>query len=126
MISEGVECFWLMRSPGGPIRVLGFEVASSEKTAKQKYRGTFSAKVHAFDMNSEVPWPLCKLVSKEEVLSTYPHLLQLNRRTGRPRAYFEFTVTKAKAAAKQTRKPATNSPSSPPEDTIVSSDSLGQ
>lgn len=124
MISEGVECFWLMRSPGGPIRILGFEVAASEKTAKQRYRETFSAKVHSFDMNAEVPWPICKLISKEEVLSTYPHLLQKNQRTGRPRAYFEYVTTAKTKPAKTARKPA--SPTSTPEDTIVSSDSLGQ
>ena len=124
MISEGVECFWLMRSPGGPIRILGFEVAAAEKTAKQRYRGTFSAKVHSFDMNTEVKWPTCELIPKEEVLSKYAHLLQKNQRTGRPRAYFEFTVAKAKPAAKSPRKPA--SPTTPPEDTIVSSDSLAQ
>jgi hypothetical protein len=129
MISEGVECFWLMRSPGGPIRILGFETAASEKKAKDKYHSTYEARRRATDMDAEVVWPTVKLLSKEEVQSTWGHLLQKNQRTGRPRAYFEF-LDKSKQAAKVERKAPRKqaSPSSftPPDDNIVTSDSLGQ
>ena len=125
MISEGVECFWLMRSPGGPIRILGFETAASEKKAKDKYHTTYEARRRATDMDQEVVWPTVKLLSKEEVVTTWSHLLQKNQRTGRPRAYFEF-LDKPRQAAKKPAVKKTASPASLPEDTIVTSESLGQ
>ncbi len=89
-ISEGVEHFFLVRCPGGPIRILGFSTPVEELDVKKQYLTTFEKKGTKAQKDSRIEWPTLKSLSKTEVLKDWRHLFIVNRRTGIPRGYREF------------------------------------
>lgn len=89
IVSDAVKSLYVVRCPGGPIRLLGFHTTPSEDTVKDNYLGTFTSRRREVD-DEEAKWPLLRVVTRDEVVKHYPHLLAANRRTGNPKHYFEF------------------------------------
>lgn len=91
-IDESLIVFYLVRCPGGPIRILAYAKATDEGVVKRHYLTTFSKKGCLAEKDEELPWPTFELKSKAEVLQNFSHLLNVNQRTGRRRGFFEFAA----------------------------------
>lgn len=96
VISEKVKVIWLARCPGGPIRLLGFAATPSESKVKEAYFETFTFKGSRAKKDVEMPWPVLEIVERSKAVKDFSHLLQINRRTARPRAYREFLEIKGR------------------------------
>lgn len=68
--------WWLIRMPGGMLKALSSSRVLDEKEAKEIYKKSFKFKRTEADDDPDTPWPVCKIVSENEIRQECPHLLR--------------------------------------------------
>ena len=80
-IPSSVKSIWLVRGPGMVLKVVLCEVEANESTVKQVYRQSINCRRTDLDMEPDMEWPVCTVVTKEELMRKYPNLLQFSQMT---------------------------------------------
>lgn len=81
-IPKSVVACWLVRGPGMALKVVLCETEAQESVVRQVYRQSINCRRTEVDIDPDIEWPECKVVPKDELMRTYPHLLQYSTQTG--------------------------------------------
>ena len=78
---------WLLRSPGGMLKVLISDVLLTQDQAKQTYIDHMKEKWKKADFvaDPEARWPTCTALTEHELNTTWKHLLEPSQVTSKQR-----------------------------------------